>query len=151
MSNLTLDELVEKIVREDVYCNVDSLVRYSLEKSNEDSTAPIGYEDIENEMPDFYGMTKKQLKAVLREEHSWNRDDWEGMDHADLVSACEENHEMGEVYEYWAVSDWLYRKLKGEGEIVINAYPNIWGRCTTGQAITLDGVMRRIASDLMRK
>lgn len=51
-----------------------------------------------------------------------------------------------EVFEYWAVSDWLGRKLKERGEIVVELYgASVWGRCTTGQAILLDGVIRNIA------
>lgn len=51
-----------------------------------------------------------------------------------------------EVFEYWAVSDWLGHKLKERGEIAVEMYgATVWGRCTTGQAILLDGVIRDIA------
>ena len=149
-NTMTLDEMAGKIVRDDIYCNVDSFVRYILQKSSDDDNAPISYDDLENETPDFYGMTKKELKSFLRDEFGWNSDDWKGMDHDDLVSACQDNYETGEVYEYWAISDWLYNKLKDRGQIVIDAYPQIWGRQTTGQAIVLDGVIRSIAKDILR-
>ncbi len=152
MSNneITLDEMAEKIVRDDIYCNVDSFVRYILQKSSGDDNAPISYDDLENETPDLDGMTKKELKSILREECGWDNDDWKGMDHNDLVSACQDNYEVGEVYEYWAISDWLYNKLKNRGQIVIDAYPQIWGRQATGQAIVLDEIIRSIAKDILR-
>ena len=152
MSNemTAVDVIAEKIVRDDIYCNVDSFVRYILQKSYEDDNAPISYDDLENETPDFYGMTKKELRAILDEEHGWDSNDWRGMSQGDLASACQENYEAGEVYEYWAISDWLYGKLKDRGQIVIDAYPQIWGRQTTGQAIVLDGVIRSIAKDILR-
>ncbi len=152
MSNneMAITVVAEKIVRDDIYCNVDSFVRYILQKSSEDDNAPISYDDLENETPDFYGMTKKELKSILRDECGWASEDLKGMDHDDLVSACQDNYETGEVYEYWAVSDWLYGKLKDRGQIVIDAYPQIWGRQTTGQAIVLDGVIRSIAKDILR-
>ena len=152
MSNneMAVDVIAEKIVRDDIYCNVDSFVRYILQKSYEDDNAPISHDDLENETPDFYGMTKKELKSILREECGWSSEDLKGMDRNNLVSACQDNYETGEVYEYWAISDWLYNKLKDRGQIVIDAYPQIWGRQTTGQAIVLDGVIRSIAKDILR-
>lgn len=147
MSELTLDELVEKIVREDIYCNVDNLVRYSLEKSYEDSNAPIGYDEVENNQLDFDAMDEDEILVYLIEEYGYTKEEVQEMD--DPCEVAKDEYQEPEVYEYWAVSDWLRRKLECHGEVTINSYPNIWGRCTTGQAITLDGVMRRIASDLM--
>lgn len=40
-----------------------------------------------------------------------------------------------EVYEWWIISDPLYYWLTKQGEIIING---AWGRCTTGQSISLD-------------
>ena len=54
-----------------------------------------------------------------------------------------------EVYEHWIVSDWLGRKLKARGEIIQDfAGFTLWGRCTTGQAIYLDGVIEEITAEL---
>lgn len=55
-------------------------------------------------------------------------------------------NDYDEVYEHWVVTDWLKRKLEARGEIVGEfAGLTIWGRCTTGQAICMDGVIERIA------
>ena len=52
-----------------------------------------------------------------------------------------------EIFEWWAVSDWLAAKLIEVGECVIEGN-SIWGRSTTGQAILLDGVITRICADM---
>lgn len=54
-----------------------------------------------------------------------------------------------EVYEWWAVSRWLGRKLREYGCVVIEFWgKSYWGRQTTGQSITLDGCIVDIAKDL---
>ncbi|MFK4131943.1 hypothetical protein ACI2KR_06565 [Pseudomonas luteola] len=55
-------------------------------------------------------------------------------------------------YEHWIVSDWLAAKLKREGEIIesdmLRTFNlNVWGRCTTGQAIYMDSVIEKIAQE----
>jgi hypothetical protein len=53
--------------------------------------------------------------------------------------------EAQEIFEWWIVTEWLYRQLKGKGEPVLEWGNNYyWGRCTTGQAILLDGVISSI-------
>ena len=50
-----------------------------------------------------------------------------------------------EIYEHYAVSDWLGRKLSQHGESVEGIHNlTVWGRATTGQAIMLDGVINEI-------
>lgn len=54
-----------------------------------------------------------------------------------------------EVYEHWIVSDYFAEKLKEHGETVGELFNlTIWGRCTTGQAISMDGVIEAIANDM---
>lgn len=54
-----------------------------------------------------------------------------------------------DVYEHWIVSRSFLRKLKKAGEVVGELCGmSIWGRATTGQAISMDGVIRRIAIEL---
>lgn len=54
-----------------------------------------------------------------------------------------------EVYEHWIVSDWLQRKLAERGCVTGDfAGLSIWGRCGTGQSISMDHVIRDIAADL---
>ena len=57
--------------------------------------------------------------------------------------------EPQEVYEWWIVTEWLYKKLKDKGYPVLEWGNNyFWGRCTTGQAILLDGVISDICEEM---
>ena len=57
--------------------------------------------------------------------------------------------EPKEIYEWWIVTDYLYRKLSGKGQPVLEWGNNCyWGRCCTGQAILLDSVISEICSDM---
>jgi hypothetical protein len=54
-----------------------------------------------------------------------------------------------EAYEHWAVKSWLAGKLAEHGEMTGELFDfNIWGRCTTGQSIAMDGVIRQIAASM---
>ena len=68
----------------------------------------------------------------------------------ELCEYADVDFEYLEPYEFWIVSPWLGRKLEEYGEIVSFDFFGftIWGRCTTGQAILLDGVISRICEDL---
>lgn len=54
-----------------------------------------------------------------------------------------------EVYEHWAVSTWLAEKLAAKGERVDTDFAglNVWARTTTGQAISMDSVIRAIVTE----
>lgn len=55
-----------------------------------------------------------------------------------------------EAFEHWAVSRWLAEKLEAKGESVIETdwAGWVWARCTTGQMIRMDYVIRQIARDI---
>ena len=54
-----------------------------------------------------------------------------------------------QVYEHWIVSNWLATLLKERGETVGELCGmTIWGRCTTGQSICMDNVIRCIIEEL---
>ena len=57
--------------------------------------------------------------------------------------------EAQEIFEWWLVSSWIGKKLLLEGEPVLdNGYGIWWGRTTTGQAISLDYVIKKIYNDI---
>ena len=57
--------------------------------------------------------------------------------------------EPQDIMEWWLVTEWLYRKLGEKGEpILTDGQSYWWGRCATGQAILLDGVISEICSDM---
>lgn len=65
--------------------------------------------------------------------------------------ACyEENQQPQEICEWRLVSPWLSKKLLAEGEPVLdNKYGIWWGRCTQGQDISMDYVIRKIYDDII--
>lgn len=54
-----------------------------------------------------------------------------------------------EIYEYWAVDDTLAYHLEERGEVVAKDFVGltVWGRPTTGQSISMDGVIEEIFMD----
>ena len=59
----------------------------------------------------------------------------------------DDDGEYPEIYEYWAVSNWLADKLKEQDEIIFEMLDfNVWGRQCTGQAIYMDNVIEEIAN-----
>ena len=63
--------------------------------------------------------------------------------------SAEPDNEPQEIFEWWIVTEYLYKKLKEKGCPVLEWGNNYyWGRCTTGQAIMLDSVISGICSDM---
>ena len=87
---------------------------------------------------------------VLSTEFQMNEDEIQQMISVlDVDTADDPEPQYDEVYEHWAVSDWFARKLKDQGETVVEfADFNVWCRMTTGQAIYMDSVIRRIYKTL---
>ena len=55
------------------------------------------------------------------------------------------DEEPEEALEHWLVSEWLAKRLLEEGEMVIDFLDlTIWGRTTSGQAISIDSVIEDI-------
>lgn len=70
-------------------------------------------------------------------------------DWADLAYVDNIEPEFPEIYEHWAVTSYLSRRLKAKGEAVAQVLGfHVWGRCCTGQAIKLDNVIGEIAAEL---
>lgn len=66
----------------------------------------------------------------------------------DWREACRDHAQENpaEVYEWWRIDPWLCERLREIGQVVIdNDYGEWWGRCTTGQALIMDGVLQRVA------
>ena len=168
----------DEFVSKDVYCNVNSLVEpFIYNEPNENS--PFTIDDVENLYvypefrstdADFDGGTEEELQQEIRDlnsllynaEEELSRMDTDLDDPivneakekiADIESDIEElenlETEPQEIYEWWAVSGFLYEKLKEKGEPVLDAGScYIWARTCTGQAISLDGVISEICNEL---
>lgn len=63
----------------------------------------------------------------------------------------EDNQEPQEIYEWWLITGWFAEKLKQTGEPILdNEYGIWWGRCCTGQAIFMDGVILKLYDETMQ-
>lgn len=57
--------------------------------------------------------------------------------------------EPQQIFEWWIVTEYLYRKLKEKGEPVLEWGNNYyWGRTCTGQVILLDSVISDICEEM---
>jgi hypothetical protein len=64
-----------------------------------------------------------------------------------LQALVEDHAEPAEIYEWWAVNDWLAAKLNAINEPVLsNSYGHWWGRTCSGQAMIMDGTLQQIAA-----
>lgn len=73
----------------------------------------------------------------------------EDSEYRDIANEFDLDPEQHEVYEHWLVDRYFAARLEERGELII--YFNnmvIWGRCTTGQSICLDHVIRAMVRDL---
>lgn len=68
------------------------------------------------------------------------------------ISYVEEDpieQEPAEIFEWWLVSEYLYKELKKRGlPVLTDGQCYWWGRCTTGQAILLDWIITEICADM---
>lgn len=141
-------KIKEKFVEREIYCNVSSMMEYCLKTipttdDNRNGESPFTIDDIENLYQD---VCPKCGSANIR--------DPKENEELFVCNDCEEQFEdydlrQQEVFEWWAVSEYLYRKLQNHGEVVVDTGScYVWGRTTTGQAILLDGVISEICVEM---
>lgn len=146
-NSTTNQDIKGRFVGREVYCCQTHEMNYILAKSWEDKDAPYSWDDIENN----YNWVCPECGDSMDEyEH-------DGADSHNFVCvSCnhkqddEPEQEPQEIFEWWAVSCYLARRLKEQGQPVIECGYGVsyWGRCCTGQAILLDEVISRICDDM---
>lgn len=145
-----INEKAKQLVEQEVYCNVDSLVRFSINRSHDSRDAPVTWDEEIDAYPDFSDYDRGECLEWLEDNTGNDPDDYEDYTGENLQQECRDEYQP-EIYEYWAISSWLGGKLKEQGGIVIDAYPVIWGRETTGQLIFMDGIFKAVAKKLLEK
>jgi len=167
----TRQALGERLVRNDVIYCVSALVS-TLAAREWDGSDGIDADDLatlsyRQPTDDDYADQAPERVTVLQVESEGDKWEWMGPNSDEVYtddggeyfdtaleayqSAYETNGwdapDGAEVYEHWIVSSWLAARLREAGETVVDdvAGLTIWGRCTTGQAISMDGVIQRIA------
>jgi hypothetical protein len=137
--SLTNQKILGEFVARDVILNASILVEDLLNANL------LSIDDVEN----YHYPACPKCGGVMDEELTEaNGEGWYCKD-CDYEQVEEPEEEAQEIYEWWFVTEWLYEKLKAQGEPIIKSnYGYLWGRGATGQAILLDGVMGKIAEDL---
>ena len=128
-----LDEVTERIVRNEVYSCVSSLV-YDLMQDEK-------YMDELLEVS-----TKNAYECSSCGYVSSDEDELDDCCDTATAGDTEKNENFIEALEHWIVSPWLKRKLDENGEMTMTFKGlNLWGRTTSGQQISADSVIETIA------
>jgi len=130
-------EIKDKFVRREV------LTCFSYEMQDVLNSGVINEEDIENlycQVCPECGEQEEYITHIQDNEY--------------ICTSCDSTidhltDEPQEIFEWWIVTSYLYEKLREQGQPVLEWGNNYyWGRTTTGQAISLDGVISRICDDM---
>jgi len=169
-------DMAERIVSQDVRYCVSGLIS-ALMAHAYDHADPVLNEDdatlLAHRAPDVddYRDLAPERVTVLQVEEQGGKWEWMGPN-ADMVytddggeyfdteieawrSAFDTNDwdvpAGSEIYEHWLVTNDLARRLEELGESVTHDVVGmtVWGRATTGQAISMDAVIQRIARNIL--
>jgi hypothetical protein len=70
-------------------------------------------------------------------------------EYREIASECCLDPDTWEIYEHWIVDRYFANELRSQGHVVFDFCDlTIWGRPTTGQSISMDGVVRNIVRGL---
>lgn len=134
---------VSRMVDRLVFLCLTHEVEYCME--HDDPDAPYHIDDIEGMYPDPSEWTIEQCREYLEGigcgNHLPDPDDELGTWREEVRAQSE----PAEVFEWWAVDKWLWEYLRDRGEVVVEGPTYVWGRCCTGQAISMDSVICEFA------
>ena len=66
-----------------------------------------------------------------------------------LWNTIANTEEYDEVLEWWLVTPFMADMLKNNGEVILAAYDCYWwGRQTSGQGLSMDWVIQKIAEEM---
>lgn len=174
--NKQADEVVERLVRNNVHlCQsslVDELMRAEFDGFSQDdlqgvyidpddwSTETI-YEFADDNGIELDDDPRKLSRVELLEIHYGKEDTEKTDDELREDIECDQENAWkdqirewssdnpAEPLEWWLVDSWLAGQLSEMGEVILdNDYGTWWGRCCTGQSISLDSTFYRLADRL---
>lgn len=121
-------------------------IKEVVEETDDASTTYYTYEGADERFEDKDEAKDSAIESVMPDirEAVWKIT-------SDYESICTNHgldYEYTDVYEHWIVSYWLSRRLAEKGEVTGEVCGlTVWGRCTTGQHISCDGVIETIAME----
>lgn len=155
---------IEDMVQREVLCCMSSMVSTLAAGGNHGSRTTSAVDHLMRQATELaapvldYEEAATQAWTPFKDQFGvacW-RDDKDGATFAGTAEQLCDEHDIPayewEVYEHWAVTQWLAEKLQTQGERVDTDFAglNIWARTTTGQAIGLDGCIQRIYADMTK-
>ena len=110
-----------------------------------DVVGEVGFNPDEDE--EFSGPTSEQIDQIRSKVKAIITNDTE---YTEIGRHFNLDPDYNEVYEFWIVnSSWAADDLRAYGQTVFEfGGMTIFGRCTTGQSMSLDGWTRRLMRDL---
>lgn len=164
--NDTIREHAQHLVSREVHYCVSSMVS-SLQSEDACSAIGVDFEDVlavcvqddwKTPVTDYLQSADSETMADVVEymgveptgadwflaliTHLEDTDGWQ-----EVADYCRLDPDTVEAYEHWIVSNWMAGQLEEMGEMVSRDLLGltIWGRCTTGQSISMDQVILTIA------
>jgi hypothetical protein len=124
----------DNFVNKEVYANVNDMVEFIL--NSEDYEKPFSLDDIDN-------------FSYWYCPECGDENNGEKCQSCDYEKTGEEDLEYQEIFEWWIVSSWLGEKLRENGYPVIERGWGgwLWGRTTSGQSISLDGIVQKLVKE----
>ncbi len=119
----------DRLVETEIFFNVSSWVSFAQEVAPGHQSCPVDLEEVpfDEECSECGG------NGYLDEECEKS------------CNECDDGRTMIEVFEWWAVSKYLGRKLAEHGEVVLEG--EYWGRQTMGQGIAQDSIVETVVRD----
>lgn len=141
---IDVQECAERLLQSDVLACQSSLVD-ALMRSD---FAGFAVDDIVNLFPDASSWDVDDCRAWFDEHGIETPEEVDGVEtYRNLVR---DNAEPAEVFEWWLVTDWMAKKLRDAGNVVLeNEYGAWWGRTCTGQQLLMDGTLQDVAGRLL--
>ena len=121
-------------------------IKEVVEETDDVSTTYYTYEGADERFEDKDEAKDSAIESVMPDirEAVWKITS----DYESICTNHDLDYEYTDVYEHWIVSYWLSRRLAEKGEITGEVCGlTVWGRCTTGQHISCDGVIETIAME----
>jgi hypothetical protein len=157
---------LEKMVQQEVIYCVSSLITTLAAAEgavslNTDNAGPLRIActdamDLSGPIPATAEETMQEEGYTQNDDGTWTHSEYGTFDD-DAATICDfQNLDpydyAREIFEHWIVTDWLADKLAAKGEAVSKdiAGLTVWGRTTTGQAISMDHVIEQIYADLIK-
>ena len=155
-----IQQIAGNLVRNDVYTCVSMLISELASPDHENSQ--LGHQANELYFPvqDWESAARDEGWIENGNNKLVNSEENDGSSYVNNENGfryiCEDHNiepYENEIFEHWIVSDFLGKELEKRGERVDFDFQGltIWGRTTTGQAISMDAIIQDIAQDIENK